>query len=323
MDTVGGAEIVSAEDLERELIEVRLRAAGPLHGIFGPQSMTWRVDREAAVFLGAGRALLLQLAHPWIAAAIEQHSQTFADPIRRFHRTFSIVFTMVFGALDQSLAAARRLNRRHADIHGTLPDAAGPFSAGSPYLANDIPALRWVHATLTDTALMAHDLVLPALTGEARERYYAESKLFAGLFGIPTRCLPASWTEFSDYMEEMMRSETLTVTAAARSMAHRLLAGADTWLPVPASYRALTAELLPARLRNEFALRYGEAEQRAACRLVQRLRRLYPYLPTRLRHVGPYQEAEQRLAGRRHPDLMARLCNRLWIGRAAMPSGHA
>lgn len=323
MDTVDGAEIVSAEDLERELIEVRVRAAGPLYGIFGPRSMTWRVDREAAVFLGAGRALLLQLAHPWIAAAIEQHSQTFADPIRRFHRTFSIVFTMVFGALDQSLAAARRLNRRHADIHGTLPSAAGPFSAGSPYLANDIPALRWVHATLIDSALMAHDLVLPALTGEERERYFAESKLFAGLFGIPTQCLPASWTEFSDYMEEMMRSETLTVTAAARSMAHRLLAGTDTWLPVPASYRALTAELLPARLRSEFTLPYGEAEQRAARRLVQLLRRLYPYLPTRLRHVGPYQEAEQRLAGRRHPDLMARLCNRLWIGRAAMPSGNA
>src|SRR5215472_4576645 len=138
MDTVDGAEIVSAEDLERDLTEVRVRAAGPLHGIFGPRSMTWRVDREAAVFLGAGRALLLQLAHPWIAAAIEQHSQTFADPIRRFHRTFGIVFTMVFGTLDQSLAAARRLNRRHADIQGTLPTAAGPFSVGSPYLANDL-----------------------------------------------------------------------------------------------------------------------------------------------------------------------------------------
>jgi len=43
----------------------------------------------------------------------------------------------------------------------------------------------------------------------------------------------------------------------------------------------------------------------------------------RLRHVGPYQEAEQRLAGRRHPDLMARMCNRIWIGRADMPKGTA
>jgi uncharacterized protein (DUF2236 family) len=323
MDTADNAEIVGAEDLERELTEIRVRAAGSLPGIFGPRSITWRVDREAAIFLGAGRALLLQLAHPWVAAAIEEHSETFADPIRRFHRTFSIVFTMIFGTLDQSFAAARRLNRRHADIRGALPSTAGRFSAGSPYLANDIPALCWVHATLTDTALMAHDLVLPSLTVEERERYYDESKLFAGLFGIPRRALPANWTEFSDYVHETVQSDTLTVTAAARTMAHRLLSGADTWLPIPPSYRALTAELLPARLREAFALRYGEAEERAARGLVRSVRRLYPYLPSRLRDVGPYQEAEQRLAGRRHPDLLARLCNRVWIGRADMPKGHA
>ena len=107
-------EIVSAETLERELNLVRGAAAGPLPGIFGPRSMTWRVNREAAIFLGAGRALLLQLAHPWVAAAVEQQSDTFANPIGRFHRTFSTVFTMVFGTLDQSLDAARRLHRRHA-----------------------------------------------------------------------------------------------------------------------------------------------------------------------------------------------------------------
>jgi uncharacterized protein (DUF2236 family) len=124
--------------------------------------MTWRVNREAAIFLGAGRALLLQLAHPWVAAAVEQRSETFANPIGRFHRTFSTVFTMVFGTLDQSLEAARRLHRRHAAIRGTLPSAAGPFPAGSSYCANEVSALGWVHATLWDTALLAYALVLPA-----------------------------------------------------------------------------------------------------------------------------------------------------------------
>jgi uncharacterized protein (DUF2236 family) len=134
-------EIVGAETLECELNQVRAAAAGSLAGIFGPRSMTWRVDREAAIFLGAGRALLLQLAHPWIAAAIGQHSDTFADPISRFHRTFSVVFTMVFGRLEQSLHAARRLHRRHAAISGTMQLAAGPFPAGSFYCANCVPAL--------------------------------------------------------------------------------------------------------------------------------------------------------------------------------------
>src|SRR5262249_62395635 len=105
-----------AATLERDLSFVRGSAAGPLRGIFGPRSITWGINREAAIFLGAGRALLLQLAHPCVAAAVEQHSDTFANPIGRFHRTFRTVFTMVFGTLDQSLDAARRLHRRHSAI---------------------------------------------------------------------------------------------------------------------------------------------------------------------------------------------------------------
>src|SRR5215217_977958 len=76
-------EIVTAESLERELEWVRTAAAGPDAGIFGPHSISWRVDRKAALFLGAGRALLLQLAHPWVAAAIEQHSDTFENSLGR------------------------------------------------------------------------------------------------------------------------------------------------------------------------------------------------------------------------------------------------
>src|SRR5260370_42025884 len=140
-------DIVATERFERELSLVRGAAAGSRAGVFGPRSMTWRVDREAAIFLGAGRALLLQLAHPWVAAAIEQHSSTFSNPIGRFHRTFSTVFTMVFGTLDQSLDAARRLHRRHAAICGTLRSAAGPLSAGSFHWANEISAPRWGHST--------------------------------------------------------------------------------------------------------------------------------------------------------------------------------
>jgi uncharacterized protein (DUF2236 family) len=169
--------IVGPESLERELRLARAAAAGA--NLLGPHSVTWQVDREAAVFLGAGRALLMQLANPWVAAAIEQHSDTFAHPIRRFHRTFNIVLTMVFGSLEQSLAAARRLHARHSAITGTLPTAAGASAAGSSYHANAVPALRWVHATLVETAPMAYGLVLPPLTADERARYYAESRLLA------------------------------------------------------------------------------------------------------------------------------------------------
>jgi uncharacterized protein (DUF2236 family) len=312
-------QLVNAESLECELNRMRAAAAGSLFGVFGPRSITWQVDREAAIFLGAGRALLLQLAHPWVAAAIEQHSETFANPIGRFHRTFSVVFSMVFGTLDQSLSTARRLHWRHAAIEGQLDCAAGPFPAGSSYCANAIPALRWVYATLMETALLAYELVLPPLTPDQRERYYSESHLFAALFGIPKECLPRDWTAFSAYTAAMSRSDTLTVTDKARIMARRLIAHPDSWLPVPALYQALTAALLPPQIREAFALPYGAAEQRAAGQLIARIRRLYPLLPARLRYVGPYQEAEQRLAGKARPDIMARMSNRFWIGRAEMP----
>lgn len=315
----GKIQVVDADSLERELNRVRAAAAGPLAGIFGPQSVTWRVDREAAIFLGAGRALLLQLAHPWVAAAIERHSRTFADPIGRFHRTFSVVFAMVFGSLEQSFGAARGLHRRHAEIEGRLPLAAGPFAAGSYYCANAVPALCWVYATLMDTAVLAYELVLPRLTPEQRERYYSESRLFAALFGIPDESLPRDWAAFAAYTAAMVQSDTLTVTEQARIMGRRLLTGADTWLPVPASYRALTAALLPPRLRQAYEFRYGVAEQRTVERLIARIRRVYPFLPARLRYVGPYQEAEQRLGGKARPDLVTRMCNRFWIGRAELP----
>ena len=210
-------EIVTTEGLERELNLVRATTVNSRSGIFGPQSAIGRVDREAAIFQGAGRALLLQLAHPWVAAAIEQHSHTFADPIGRFHRTFGIIFNMVFGSLEDSLAVARQLHRRHAAISGTLPSAAGPFAAGSAYLANSLPALRWVWATLTDTALMAYRLVLPPPSRHMCDQYYADSRVFAALFGIPQAHLPPNWESFSAYVEEMAQSDTLTVTTAARS----------------------------------------------------------------------------------------------------------
>jgi len=310
--------LLSDVDFENSLDAVRAAAAGPVKGIFGPDSLTWRVDREAAIFLGAGRALLLQLAHPWVAAAISEHSRTFADPVGRFHRTFNITFTMVFGTLDQALAASRRLHRRHAVVTGILPLAAGRFEAGSSYSANEVSALRWVHATLVETALQTHDLVLPALTNSEREQYWAEAKLYAALFGVRQADLPADWTAFAAYTEAMAQSDSLAVSPAARDIAEQIFSGRATGLRVPRWYRALTAHLLPERLREEFGFEFGEREARSADRALAWIRRVYPRLPMRLRAVGPYQEALARLQGDQRPDLAVRWLNRLWIGRPMM-----
>lgn len=310
--------LVSPEVFDRSLDLVRANAAGAHEGVFGPASVTWLIDREAAVFLGAGRALLLQLAHPWVAAAIADQSRVFADPLGRFHRTFNVMFTMVFGTCDQAEGAARRLYQRHAAVVGILPEEAGPFAAGSSYYANDVSALRWVHATLVETALLAHDLVLPPLTGEERERYWSEARLYAALFGIPPDSLASDWKSFVAANEAMTESGVLTVSSPARDIAQHIFSGAATRVRPPTWYTALTAQMLPARLRKEFDLPFGEAERRSASRALKWMRRLYPSLPDKLRTVGPYQEALARMRGKDRPSLSTRWLNQLWIGQPSI-----
>jgi uncharacterized protein (DUF2236 family) len=308
---------VQSDNLERLLEPLRVAVPDADAGLFGPQSLIWRVDREAALFLGAGRALLLQLAHPWVAAGIAEHSRTLADPIGRFHRTFDIMFTLVFGDLDQAFAAARRLHFRHAAVGGRLREAAGPFPKGAAYWANEESALQWVHATLVDTALMVHDLVLRPLTPEERERYYAETLTLGSVFGLPPDSQPPNWEAFEAYNHAMWHSPVLTVTPVAREIATHVMSGAGTWASSPGWYRDLTSHVLPEPLRAGFGLAYGERERRNAERAIGLIRRIYPFVPRRLRYVGPYQEAMARLSGSR-PDPLTRALNRFWIGRTRM-----
>jgi uncharacterized protein (DUF2236 family) len=313
--------IVTEADLERELAMVRSAAARGVAGLFGPKSVCWRLDREAAVFLGAGRALLLQLAHPWVAGGIAEHSQSLSDPIGRFQRTFNITLTMMFGGTAQAIAAARRLHRRHAAICGTLCESSGAYAAGSAYRANDIAALRWVWATLVETAPVAYELIAPALSADDRERYYAESLMFASLFGIPQDALPKSWADFAGYVDEMLGSDLLPVSGAARRIAAELFTGAGTGWRMPRWYRALTTQLLPPRLRQDFGLIYGPEARRSAKRAIAVLRCVYPWIPSALRHVAPYHEARSRLAGRARPGALTQALNRFWIGESSMTAG--
>jgi uncharacterized protein (DUF2236 family) len=194
----------------------------------------------------------------------------------------------------------------------------GPFAAGSHYRANELAALRWVYATLIDTAVLAHDMVLPALSGRERARYYAESRLFAALFGIAEDDLPPDWPSFAAYTGAMLASDTLTVGAEARDIAHTLLSGNRRSWGTPRWYRAVTAAMLPPRLRDAFDLPFNERERARAERAIARIRRVYSLIPPRLRYVAPYHEATARLCGRARADWPTRLLNRLWIGKPLM-----
>jgi uncharacterized protein (DUF2236 family) len=115
----------------------------------------------------------------------------------------------------------------------------------------------------------------------------------------------------------MTRSDTLTVTVTARSIAQRLLAGTDLRFAVPESYRALTTRLLPPVLREGFGLRYGLSERRQAQQLIHWAQRAYPLLPQRLRYVGPYYEASGRIAGKAPDEPSNRLSSACLYSAAA------
>jgi uncharacterized protein (DUF2236 family) len=309
--------VVSRDHMERLWTSVRDDTTDPHEGIFGQSSLSWKINREAALFLGAGRATLLQLAHPWVAAALNQHSNLRTDPLARFHSTFRVVFTMIFGTLEQALAASRHLYLLHTRIQGELPASVAAYLQGSHYEANEINALLWVYATLVESALLAYDSVLPPLSKDEREVYYSESRKMAALFGIPVTALPPDWSEFEAYNRTMWMSEKLGVSSVSRDMAHRVLHGGGSWVPIPSWYRALTTAWLPERLRTEFVLEYGQREQEAATMASTWLPRIYHRLPTVLRFVGPYREAQARLLGR-HVGPLIGLSNRFWMGRSRM-----
>jgi uncharacterized protein (DUF2236 family) len=303
---------------EALLAAVARRSADERAGIFGPGSTSWAVNREAAVFLGAGRAALLQLAHPWVARALEEHSSVMDRPIERFHNTFRIVYTMIFGALGQVEAAARHLYQLHTTIRGDLPEAVGSWPRGAHYEANEVAALRWVFSTLVESAELAYGCALGPMPVLLREQYYADSKILAGLFGLAETDLPADWEAFAAYNRTMHGSGALGVSQGARRMAQGLLAGAGSWLPIPPWYRALTALWLPERFRAEFGLAVTERDRRAAERARKWIPRIYGKLPAGVRFVGPWHEAQARLGGRR-AGLVARASNRFWIGQATLP----
>jgi uncharacterized protein (DUF2236 family) len=308
---------VSRQAIERLWNSVAEAASDPRAGIFSPSSISWKVNRESALFLGAGRAALLQLAHPWVAAALDRHSNLRSDPLARFHGTFRVVFTMIFGTLDQALAASRHLFHLHTRIQGELPESVAAYPQGSRYEANEVNALLWVYATLIESALLAHDTVLPPLSIDEREAYYTESKTMAALFGIPPAALPADWSAFEAYNRAILTSGMLGVNALSREMAHRLLHGRGSWVPVPNWYRTFTAASIPQQLRGEFSLPYGEREKQSAAHARLWLPRVYRCLPSALRYVGPYREARGRLLGRR-VDVLTRASNRFWMGQSRM-----
>ena len=135
----------------------------------------------------------------------------------------------------------------------------------------------------------------------------------AALCGIPSQSVPATWEGLTQYTAGMMASPLLTVGASARTMGQAVLSGVGTWVRVPHWYRALTTSWLPVRLQQGFALPFAEEEAQALQRAKAWLPKVYPRLPSPVRFVGPFHEAQARLRGRR-VGFWTQQNNRFWMG---------
>jgi uncharacterized protein (DUF2236 family) len=261
-------------------------------GLFGPGSVTWRVNREGVLLLGGGRALLLQVAHPLVAAGVAQHSNYREDPFGRLYRTLDTVTTIVFGSTPDAKAAAARLHRVHTRVKGEADD-------GTPYFATDPTLLMWVHATLVDTSMLVYETYVGPLSQVERERYYDEQKILGEQYGIAVGDQPATLADFTEYVDETINGGTLQVTDALRDVAAATM---RPRLPVPVIgrpaveyFNLVTTALLPESLREELGLPWGPARARLHAAQRSVIRRLIPVLPSLLRDFPPARSAERRV----------------------------
>ena len=266
-------------------------------GLFGPDSMVWRIGRERVLLAGGPAALLLQIAHPLVAAGVAAHSDFRRDPLRRLRGTLDATLRISFGDADQVAAAASAVATTHRRVHGRLESSAGRFAAGTVYDATDPELALWVHATLSWMALDAYDLLVRHLRAAERAAYYEEAKAFAGLFGVADDALPSTYAGFRSYLQAMLGGGAIAVGEQARSLARDILRPPlpVPFTPVARAVNAVTAGLLPAGIRAGFGLRWGSAE-RNTVRAVASLSRVgVRALPPRIRYWPHYHAAVRRM----------------------------
>jgi uncharacterized protein (DUF2236 family) len=246
---------------------------GMLPGLYAEDSITRRVNRENVLFLGGGRALLMQLAHPKVAAGVDEHSDFRVHPIRRLRRTILITMAIVFGDRETALRAARAVNQVHQRVQG------------DSYRALDPDLLLWVHATLADTSLVTYEAFVRPLNPSEREDFYQEFKLLGELLGIPRDRFPDTMRDFTDYLDVMMTTGPVHVDQRAKDLARLVLRPPLRLLPGPAMipFEVVTAGLLPETLRAQYGLAWGPGQRRAYRLAVNTLRRLVAITPPVLR----------------------------------------
>ncbi|HKC18322.1 MAG TPA: oxygenase MpaB family protein [Candidatus Dormibacteraeota bacterium] len=253
-------------------------------GLFTDDQVIRRVNRENVLLLGGGRALLMQLAHPKVAAGVDEHSDFRQRPMYRLRRTVRLTMAIVFGDRETAMAAARNVNRVHARVKG--PD----------YHALDPDLLLWVHATLVDSALATYETFVRPLSARQRQDFYEQMNTAAQLLGVPPARFPPTFAAFRDYIDSMITDE-LRVGQIAFELSRLVLRPRVMRIPgvmfVP--LELVTTGLLPVLLREQYRLGWGRSQERVFRLFTRALPKLIAVTPPVLR-VWPLPGHNVRLA---------------------------
>jgi uncharacterized protein (DUF2236 family) len=286
-------------------------------GFYGPASEAWQLNREAMLLLGAGpRALLLQIAHPLVAAGVSEHSDFRADPWARLSGTLRSYLRIVYGTADAARAEIRRLNELHRGIRGDVLEPAARHRHGARYSALDPALALWVHATLVDSTMAAYDAWLEPLSRERRARYYEETLPVGRAFGIPAGDLPPDIEAFEAYLADMLGpGGPIEIGDVARDLSSAILhpplgpaALAAGW-PVAHLAPMLDAVpsrayawlfwpsigLLPLTVREGYGLPWGVGQRVVSAWLVATWQAWRPVLPASFRHMPQALRADRRV----------------------------
>ncbi len=191
-------------------------------GLYGPDSVSWRVHGDPAMALAGLRALLLQAVHPLAMAGVAQHSDFRADPWGRLFRTAEYVGVTTFGTTLEAKRAGAKVRGIHRRLSGVDPDS------GTPYRVDDPELLRWVHCVEVESFLSTTLRCGLRLTGQQQDSYYAEQQqVGAPLVGLAPAFVPGSRAEVADYFRDVRPD--LRVSTEARRAARFVL-----WPPMPA-----------------------------------------------------------------------------------------
>ena len=243
-----------------------------------------RINAERLVMFGWSRAILLQLAHPLVAAGVTEHSSFRGggvSAILRLHHTIRVMLALVFGDDSARRAALDGIRAIHRRVNGRLPAAVGIFPAGTPYSAEDPDLVLWVHATLLESIPMVYELLVQPLTGDERDGYCAEGVDVAVELGARSHQVPRTWAENAAYLERMSRSGAIAVGAQARELSALVVSPPFEHLAAPAAWtnRLITLGLLPEEIRRQFRFVWSK-------RSAQRMRRVAAILRA-VRQVTP------------------------------------